>query len=107
MAQYSPAIETLSVDELAASRWQKLRYHLEHTYRTNAFYRRLWERHGVRPEDIRTLDDYRERVPLVRKQDLLDDQQETPPFGTRIGVPPEQLVGIYWTSGTTGIGQEL
>jgi len=107
MAQYSPAIETLSVDELAALRWKKLRYHLEHTYRTNAFYRRLWERHGVRPEDIRTLDDYRGRVPLVRKQDLLNDQQAPPPFGTRIGVPPEQLAGIYWTSGTTGIGQEL
>lgn len=107
MAYYNPLIETLSVDELKALQWKKLKYQLEYVYHTNPFYRQLWDRHAVKPEDICSPEDYRTRVPLIRKHDLLEDQEENPPFGTRIGVAPEQLVGLHWTSGTSGIGQEL
>lgn len=107
MARYNPVVEDLSVDELKELQWKKLKYHLDYVYRNNAFYKRLWDRHGVRPEDVESPEDYRELVPLIRKQDLLEDQEQTPPFGERVGVPPDRLVGLYWTSGTSGLGQEL
>lgn len=107
MTHYNPAIETLSVDELKALQWKKLQYQLEYVYHHNLFYRRLWDRHHVKPSDIHSPEDYRVRVPLLHKQDLLEDQLEAPPFGTRMGTAAEQLVGLYWTSGTSGIGQEL
>ncbi len=107
MAQYNPVIESLSVEDLAALQWKRLKYHLEYTYNHNNFYHQRWQQIGLKPDNIQSPQDYRERVPLISKQDLLADQQENPPFGTRLGVAPEQLAGIYWTSGTSGIGQEL
>lgn len=107
MAYYNPLIETLSVDALQALQWRKLQTHLDHVYRHNPFYRKLWAQHKVKPSDITSPQAFRERVPLIRKADLLADQTATPPFGSRVGVPLDQLVGFHWTSGTSGIGQEL
>lgn len=42
---------------------------LRHAYENVAFYRRLYRKHGVRPEDIKSLDDV-EKLPIVTKQDL-------------------------------------
>lgn len=107
MAHYNPVVETLGVDELKVLQWRKLKYHLDYIYQKNPFYRRLWDQHGIKPEDVQSPEDYRAKVPLIRKQDLLADQEEAPPFGRRIGVSPDQLVGLYLTSGTSGLGQEL
>lgn len=42
---------------------------LKHAYENTAFYHRLYRQHGVRPDDIKSLDDVR-RLPIVSKQDL-------------------------------------
>ena len=58
------------------------------------------------PEDFKTLDDIR-RFPCIDKQDLVKDQEENPPFGRRVCVPPEEIRRINVTSGTSGMGQEV
>jgi phenylacetate-CoA ligase len=107
MSRYSPAIENLSADELADLQWNKLKYHLAHTHAKNAFYRTRWDAAGVRLDRISDAKAFRETIPLLSKADLLEDQLQHPPYGTRMGVPKDQLVGIYWTSGTSGLGQEV
>ncbi|GAC1408422.1 MAG: phenylacetate--CoA ligase [Candidatus Velthaea sp.] len=107
MARYSPRIENASIDELQTLQWNKLKYHLAHAYATNAFYRARWDRSGVHPDDITDPRAFRERIPLICKADLLEDQQTTAPFGTRMGFEDSKLSGVYWTSGTSGIGQEI
>ena len=89
-------VETLPRDrmtELQASR-------LAHTVRTVAervpFYRERFAAAGVRPEDIRSLDDLR-HLPFTGKTDLRDHY----PFGF-LAVPREQVVRIHASSGTTG-----
>ncbi len=107
MAKYNTLVESLSPAELKALQWKKLKYHLDYLYKNNGFYRRLWDSKGTHPDQITGPEKFRELVPIIRKTDLLNDQQENPPFGSRIGVKPVQLAGVYWTSGTSGIGQEL
>jgi phenylacetate-CoA ligase len=60
------------------------------------FYRLAFDRAGVRPDQIRRLDDIR-RLPFTRKSDLRDHY----PFGL-FAVPVDQVARIHASSGTTG-----
>lgn len=98
--------ELLSREELEALQLRRLKTLLARTWATNGFYRDHWRRAGVCPDDVQTLDDFRNRVPFVQKQDCLADQEETPPLGRRLGVPLEVVRHVHMTSGSSGIGQE-
>ncbi len=60
------------------------------------FYRNLFQKHGVKPEDIKTLDDLR-RLPFTVKDDLRDNY----PFEL-FAVPLKDVVRVHCSSGTTG-----
>ncbi|TDA68775.1 MAG: phenylacetate--CoA ligase family protein [Clostridia bacterium] len=104
---YNPAVECISREELLALQWLKLKKLVEHVYHTNKFYRNLFTKNKITPEDIQSLEDYRHKVPIITKQDLLNDQNEYPPYGLRLGIPETKVVHTHMTSGTSGIGQEV
>jgi phenylacetate-CoA ligase len=104
---YNPVIERMSRDELLGLQFRKLKQQVEWAYSRSDFYKRKFQRAGVTPDDIQSLDDFRMRVPITTKKDLLEDQQEFPPYGSRCTVPLEKLVRFYLTSGTSGLGQEI
>ncbi len=79
----------------------KLQAQLKYAYESSPFYRRKWDEAGIRPEDIRSLEDF-ERVPLVEKDEIRRDQIENPPFGSNLCIPRRELARIQGTSGTTG-----
>lgn len=99
--------ERMTRAELEALQLAKIRRQLERAWARNPFYRRKWEAAGVRPDQIRSLDDFRERIPVCTKQDFLEDQQAAPPFGTRLGIAREDVVLVNLTGGTSGQGQEV
>lgn len=94
-------------EDFLALQFAKLKRQIDRCYETNPFYRARWNAAKVKPEDIRTLDDFRKRVPTVSKADFLRDQEEHPPFGSRLGVPREEVVMVTMTGGTSGQGQEV
>ena len=80
---------------------QKLRAQLAWAYERSPFYRNKWDAVGVKPDDIKTLDDY-QRIPLLMKEEIRRDQAENPPFGSYLCIAPEEVARIHGTSGTTG-----
>lgn len=82
--------------ELAAHQLKGLQWTVNHAYDGSAFYRRKFEEAGIKPEDIKSLDDTR-RLPFVTAQDL----REGYPFPL-LSVPLEQVVRIHASTGTTG-----
>jgi phenylacetate-CoA ligase len=65
---------------------------------SSAFYaeRLRGEREGVRgPADL-------PRLPFTTKEELREGQRREPPFGPQLCAPPERLVRMHVTSGTTG-----
>jgi phenylacetate-CoA ligase len=65
---------------------------------SSAFYaeRLQGEREGVRgPADL-------PRLPFTTKEELREGQRREPPFGPQLCAPPERLVRMHVTSGTTG-----
>ena len=69
---------------------------------TNAFYRRKLTKVGVtHPNDVQTLNDYRQ-LPFTTKAEFSADQVSHPPYGTNLTFPLEQYTCLHRTSGTTG-----
>src|SRR5256714_10672695 len=89
-------IETASRDELQALQLRRLQWTLRHAYGNVAHYRAAFDVAGVRPDDLRTLDDLA-RFPFTVKTDLRDHY----PFGM-FAVPRERVQRIHASSGTTG-----
>ncbi len=53
-------------------------------------------------EDFSTLEEFRARVPLLEKADLVADQLAHPPFGSNLTFPLDRYTRFCQTSGTTG-----
>lgn len=80
----------------------RLREMLAPVLETNAFYRQKLTEAGItQPNDIQTLDDYRQ-LPFTTKEELSADQVSHPPYGTNLTFPLEQYTCLHRTSGTTG-----
>ncbi len=93
--------ETMNSDEREKWILKKLRAQMRYAYDNAHFYRRRWRDAKVHPDDIRTLKDFN-RVPFIRKQNLRDDQANSPPFGSYLCIPRSKIFSIQGTSGTTG-----
>jgi phenylacetate-CoA ligase len=90
-------------EQLDAVHLRRIRQLIAYAYERVPFYRRLYDEAGVHPDDIRTLEDFYERVPFVDKPDIMADQQE---HGSAFGlasVPRERHAWFHRTSGTTGV----
>lgn len=79
----------------------KLQAQLRYAYEKSPFYRGKWDKAGIHPEDIRSLEDF-ERIPFVTKDEIRQDQIEHPPFGSNLCVDQKELARVQGTSGTTG-----
>ena len=88
-------LETLSRSRLEKLQMERLQQTLARCMRI-PFYKQRFAACGLRPEDIRTLDDVR-KLPFTTKQDLRDNY----PFGLS-AVPLEEVVRLHSSSGTTG-----
>jgi len=100
-------LAAMSQPELQALQLAKIRAQMERLWQTSPFYRAKWQQAGVTPDQIRSLDDFRKRVPTVNKQDFLQDQTDHPPFGGRLGIRREDVALVTLTGGTSGQGQEV
>jgi len=89
-------IEKASVDELQHLQLERLKWTLRHAYDAIPHYRRKLDAHGVRPGDLKRLEDLA-KFPFTTKQDL----RENYPFGM-FAVPMDKIVRIHASSGTTG-----
>ena len=93
---YQKEIETMPVEKIKALQSEKLCKQVKHVYENVPYYRDLMDKKGVRPEDIRGIEDLH-KLPFISKSDL----RETYPYGM-LAVPLSDCVRIQSTSGTTG-----
>ena len=91
-----PEFELLDRSGIEALQLERLKATVEHCYNGSAFYRKRLDSIGLKPSDIRTLDDLK-KIPFTTKQDLRD----TYPFGIA-SLPLSKCVRLHSSSGTTG-----
>jgi len=90
------AVDFLPEEQLRALQLQRLRSTVERAYNHVELMRTRLDAIGMKPCDLRTLDDVR-RLPFTQKNDLRD----TYPYGL-FAVPMSEVVRLHASSGTTG-----
>lgn len=97
MSEYfEEKIETASREEMHKIQSEKLVKMIKNCYDNVPFYRKKFDDMGVKPEDIKSIDDIT-KLPFTVKQDLRDNY----PFGL-FAVGRDKLKRIHASSGTTG-----
>jgi len=71
---------------------------LRYGYKHSEAIRSRWDALGLKPQQIRSLKDL-ERLPIIKKADLVKAQKETPPFGGFAVLEKKGLRRIYMSPG--------
>ena len=93
---YDVSNETMPREELEGLQLRRLKAMVEKVYYNVPFYQNRFNEMGIRPEQIRSLDDLK-YLPFTEKQDLRNNY----PFGL-FAVPRDNVVRVHASSGTTG-----
>lgn len=80
---YNPAIETSPRNKIETIRDSHIRYMVKWAYEKSEFYHGLWDEKGIKPDDIKGYEDL-EKLPIWRRDSILKDQKDNPPYGTRV-----------------------
>lgn len=98
-SNYTPLLdegEKLSIKELRRLQLNRLKSSLSHAYENSKSYRKKFDDHGVKPEDLSTLEDLA-KFPFTGKEDL----RQAYPFNF-FAKPMNEISRIHASSGTTG-----
>jgi len=86
----------MPVEEMKKLQYRSIKNLIDKLYGSNKFYHDRMKNAGVRPDDIRSLDDVR-KLPFMYKQDLRDN------YPTKMfSVPNSEIVRFHASSGTSG-----
>jgi phenylacetate-CoA ligase len=91
--------ETLPRDQQREHQWRLLLRQLHYAYDRSPFYRRRFDAAGANPHEFRTLLDYFERTPFLKKEEIIEAQAQNPPHGDILAVPAEAIVRLYVSPG--------
>ncbi|MCS7199792.1 MAG: phenylacetate--CoA ligase [Caldimicrobium sp.] len=93
---FRPEIELLSRDALKELQFKRLKKIINKVYNLVPHYREKFKRAGVKPSNLKSLEDIR-LFPFTTREDLFVDY----PFGL-LAEPLEKVVRLHTSSGTTG-----
>ncbi len=96
MNYWNKDMETLPMEKLRELQLERLKAIVKYAYERVPFYRKKFDEVGIKPEDIKSLEDIR-YIPFTSKADL----REVYPFGM-FALPLSEIVEIHSSSGTTG-----
>ncbi|WP_053956750.1 phenylacetate--CoA ligase family protein [Inediibacterium massiliense] len=99
---WNEAIETLTREELEDYQLKELRNEIKFAYENSPYYKESFDQVGVKPEDLKTLDDLR-KFPFVNKQVERERQKKKPILGDMCAVDEKEIVFMSTSSGSTGV----
>ncbi len=93
---WNKELECMNREQMRALQSRKLQATVKKVYENVPFYKKAFDEKGVRPEDIKSVEDLK-RLPFTLKTDLRDNY----PFGL-FAAPQEEICRVHASSGTTG-----
>jgi phenylacetate-CoA ligase len=98
---WNPRHETMSREEIEGLQLRKLRNLLEWADAQVPWYSKRLRDAGVTADVLDSVRDL-ERIPFLTRDEWMQGQIESPPFGAMLARPPEEAIRYHMTSGTTG-----
>ena len=99
---YDPEIECMPRPSLSSCSSSACRTMVQYAYDNTVYYKRSFDAAGVKPSDIKTLDDLA-KFPFINKQTERETQHVGSFFGELCSVPEEDVVFMATSSGSTGV----
>jgi phenylacetate-CoA ligase len=99
---YAEDIETMDREKLKKLQIERLKWQVKRCYESSPFYKERFDKIGLKPEDINSLDDS-VKIPPVTKQELRDEQIAHPPFGRFVVAPEKDWRELHPSTWTTGV----
>ncbi|MBN1692294.1 MAG: AMP-binding protein [Dehalococcoidales bacterium] len=96
--KYFDELETMLPSSRQEYLDMKLSAHVTYCYNHSPAVKASLDKVGVRPEDIKTTKDL-EKLPVIRKTDLLEMQKASLPYGGIIGMPKEEVERVFISPG--------
>jgi phenylacetate-CoA ligase len=105
-AMWSPRLDGASRDEITAIQNAKLAAMVPFLYENSGFYRRRFDRLGLAPSDVGSVEDL-PKWPVVDKREMMEDALAHPPYGTYTTLTDALWAERGWmmfsSSGSTGV----
>ena len=100
--------ESMSRDEMESVRFEKLEKHLNFCYKNSNFYKDKFDSIGLKPEDVKTWEQFRKLPIMLTKDEERGGQAETREteghtYGKHLCVSPKEIIVAKTTGGTSGI----
>jgi phenylacetate-CoA ligase len=99
---WNRATQTADREQLDALHLTRIRRLVGWAYEHSPLHRRIYDRAGVKPADVRTWDDYHYRLPFTDKPDYVEDQRSAASNFGGLALGPDQWQQYFHTTGTTG-----
>lgn len=100
---FDPDVETMPREQIEQLQEARILQLVPYAYNRSALVKAVWDEAGVKPEDIRSLADFKAKVPFIDKDMIRRFRDEHgDPFGGLVCTGAPHLRGVGFTSGTTG-----
>jgi phenylacetate-CoA ligase len=96
------AVDFPDRSSIAARQLEHLRRLIAALIPANSFYTRKLSEVGLTAE-LGSLEEFTQKTPFTTKQEIVEDQQAHPPYGTNLTFPIGSYTRFHQTSGTTGV----
>ncbi len=96
--EYFDKLETMTTSARLRYQEEALRRAVKNAYENAPAAREQMDKAGIKPEDIRELADL-EKIPVIRKNDVIELQKKSPPFGGFSAIPGEDIERIFISPG--------
>ncbi len=104
---WAPRLDTASQDELRAIQDAKLAAVAPFLYESSPFYRRRFDRLGLAPDDVASVEALTRNWPVIDKSEMAEDALAHPPYGTYSTMTDALWAKRGWmmfsSSGSTGV----
>jgi len=103
IAYWDEKVETLSREELLALQWKRLKEFLRYVSKRSPFYGKKLSASQKDVDSIHDMDAFKKLLPMTTKDEIRAERERNKdPYGGLLCVPPEEVVYLCRTGGTTG-----
>lgn len=99
---YDPEIECMPREDIEKMQLERLQEMVKFAYKNAPYYKRSFDKAGVKPEDIKTLKDIA-KFPFIDKKTERETQGIGSFFGELCAVDEEDVIFMATSSGSTGV----
>jgi len=97
-SEFFDKLEIMPAETRVKYQNEKLSQAVDHAYRYAPATKEIFDKAGVSPAQLRTVKDL-EKLPIIRKTDLIELQRAKPPYGGFLTIPSEEVERVFLSPG--------